>query len=426
VRQRSYRAALDETHCNVEVCSVQTSKADQVVELVHRRLGHLGTNNLIRLSQEKMVKNLGVSWQVLKRYSTNCETCLAGRQIRKPFSQSTSTTNRPLELVHMDTAGPITPPTPEGYSYYVGMVDDHTRFGEVVLLRHKSEVRGAVKSVLVRWENQLGVSVQRVRSDRGTEFVNLELQAFFEEKGIVHETAAPYTPEQNGVAERFNRTLKDKATCMLFDAQLGEEWWGEAMLTACFLRNVSPVANKSQTPYEGFTGRVPDLQNLRVFGCRAYVRQEKKFREYTFSPKAVPGIFLGYALNTKAWKFLVDGRIETSRDAQFCETKFGLPEIGTEVDEASVSEAMPDDEWVERFVEVEREEPPEQSTSLSQPAEQEPSTPEETAASSSVENNWKYYKQLALTLGKHRLRRLQLCRRAMREETLRVKVEREA
>jgi len=65
---RGHVGCTDESHCNVEVCSIQTSRADQLVELVHRRLGHLGTNNLIRLGQEKMVKNLGVSWQVLKKY----------------------------------------------------------------------------------------------------------------------------------------------------------------------------------------------------------------------------------------------------------------------------------------------------------------------------------------------------------------------
>ena len=232
----------------------------------------------------------------------------------------------------MDLFGPVDPPTPEGHVYVLGMVDDHSKYVEVVPLTFKSEVRAKVKEVLVKWETQRDVKVQRIRIDRGTEFLTNELREFLVDKGIVHELTAPYTPQQNGVAERFNRTVKEKARCMILDAALPAEFWGEAVVTPCFLRNISHVKGKSCTPWELFTNNVPDVSALRVFGCRAYVKQEKK-SVGTFDAQSLPGIFLGYAPTSKAYKVLVDGKIVISRNVTFCENSVGLPEIGEDLDE---------------------------------------------------------------------------------------------
>jgi len=156
---------------------------------------------------------------LLRNILLRCETCLAGKQIRQPFGKSDSHTNRPGELIHMDVAGPLNPPTPEGHTYWMVLVDDFSRYGEVVLLKSKSEVGRSLVNVLNKWSTSLGAPIIRVRSDRGTEFLSNELKAYFQDKGIVHELAAPYTPEQNGVAERFNRTIKEKITCMMADSR---------------------------------------------------------------------------------------------------------------------------------------------------------------------------------------------------------------
>jgi hypothetical protein len=322
-----------------------------MVDLFHRRLGHLGVNNLKRLQTEKMVVGLDIPEKQFSLHRDICETCVLGKQIRPSFHASESSTSRPLEYVHMDLAGPVDPATPEGNQYVLGLVDDFTKFSEVVPLRSKSEVRGAVMKVLVKWENQLDTTVKKVRTDRGTEFLANELKSFFAEKGIIHDLTVPYTPQQNGVAERFNRTIKEKARCMLSDAGLEETWWGEAVVTACLLRNISPVSGKTCTPWELFTGKVPDVSRLKVFGCRAYVKQEKHLVN-TFAPQSWPGIFLGYEPTSKGYRILVRGKIQPSRNVVFCENKFGLPQphLSPEEGEDSQLEEDWEDDWVERFI----------------------------------------------------------------------------
>jgi len=161
--------------------------------------------------------------------------------------------------------------------------------------------------------------------------LNKELGQFLKQKGIVHQTTAPFTPEQNGVAERFNRTLKQKVRCMLVEAELGEEFWAEAALTACLLRNISPVKNRTATPYELFTGRKPNISFLRIWGCRAYVKLEKQ-QVSAMGPRSVPGIFVGYEPNSKAYKVLADGKIRVSRNVIFLENKRGFPSGSGDVD----------------------------------------------------------------------------------------------
>ena len=90
--------------------------------------------------------------------------------------------------------------------------DDYSRLAIVIPLAAKSDMPGAVKEIISKWETQTGKSLKAVRTDRGTEYLNSELHKYFRSKGIIHNTTAPYTPEQNGVAERFNRTLMDRVS----------------------------------------------------------------------------------------------------------------------------------------------------------------------------------------------------------------------
>ena len=132
-----------------------------------------------------------------------------------------------------------------------------------------------------------------MRSDNGTEYVNGTLERFFKKNGIVHETTAPYTPQQNGKAERLNRTLVEKVRAMLYDAKLPKKFWAEAIVTANYTRVRSPTSGSTITPYEAFHGAKPDVSNLRVFGATAYAHTPKEKRRKLDS-KAQKGIFLGY------------------------------------------------------------------------------------------------------------------------------------
>ncbi|GIL95153.1 hypothetical protein Vretimale_1230, partial [Volvox reticuliferus] len=101
---------------------------------------------------------------------------------------------------------------------------------------------------------------------------------YFSNKGIIHGTTVGYTPEQNGAAERLNRTLLEKTRAMLVESELPQQLWAEALATANYLRNISPVAGAKVTPHEAFMGTKPDISHLRVFGCAAYAHVPKEKR----------------------------------------------------------------------------------------------------------------------------------------------------
>ncbi|GJS43886.1 zinc finger, CCHC-type containing protein [Tanacetum coccineum] len=143
--------------------------------------------------------------------------------------------------------------------------------------------------------------IKTLRTDRGGEYYD---PVFFQSVGIIHETTAPYTPQQNGVAERKNRALKEMVNSMLSYSGLSEGFWGEAMLTACYLLNRVPNKRNKTTPYELWYKKRPNLSFLRVWGCRAVVRLPDPKRK-TLGEKGIDCIFVGYAEHSKAYRFYV-------------------------------------------------------------------------------------------------------------------------
>ncbi|GJR30558.1 retrotransposon protein, putative, ty1-copia subclass [Tanacetum coccineum] len=178
-------------------------------------------------------------------------------------------------------------------------------------------------------ENQLGKKIKVVRSDRGGEYVApfAELCA---KHGIRHEFTAPYSPQQNGIAERKNHTLKEMVTAMLISSGMSQDMWGEAILTATYLLNKIPRKDKEETPYELWMGRKPSYQYLRVWGCLAKVVVPTP-KAQKIGPKYVDCIFIGYAKNNSAYRFIVHesknpdiqkNTVMESRNASFFEHIF--------------------------------------------------------------------------------------------------------
>jgi transposase InsO family protein len=142
------------------------------------------------------------------------------------------TTSRPLELLHMDIFGPVAYLNIGESKYGLVIIDDFSRFTWVFFLQDKSETQGTLKRFLRRAQNEFELKVKKIRSDNGSEFKNLQVEEFLEEEGIKHEFSAPYTPQQNGVVERKNRTLIDMARTMLGKFKTPERFWSEAVNTA--------------------------------------------------------------------------------------------------------------------------------------------------------------------------------------------------
>ena len=195
----------------------------------------------------------------------------------------------PLELVHTDVCGPLTTNARGGLRYFLTLTDHFTKYSEVVPLQSKEEAPHKFSQVLLCWELAQSRRVKAIRSDNGKEYVNGFIKEFCDKRGIQHQLTCPYTPQQNGIAERLNRTLITMVRAMLREAQVKKEWWVYAVITANYLRNRSPATGLSKTPREMWTGEKPSLAHLRVWGSTAWVLIPKGQRTDKLDPVSKKG-----------------------------------------------------------------------------------------------------------------------------------------
>ncbi|PSC67111.1 Retrovirus-related Pol poly from transposon TNT 1-94 [Micractinium conductrix] len=219
------------------------ARTAETPHLWHRRLGHLGFDNLAKLPD--MVTGIRVTAAEFKTAGANalCEPCTLGKQHRLPFNTSTSATKAPLELLHTDLCGPLPVASAGGSLYFNTILDDFTGMSFVIPLRHKSDAADSIIHTVTMLQRQAGLPVKRVRSDNGGEFCNSTLSEFYTSQGVLHETTNPYSPQQNGKAERLNRTL-----------------------------------GRDKTPFELFYGTKPDVSHLRIFGATVFAHTPSALR----------------------------------------------------------------------------------------------------------------------------------------------------
>jgi hypothetical protein len=179
-----------------------------------------------------------------------------------------------------------------------------------------------LKKFFKRAQNEFDSKVKKIMSDNGTEFKNTQVEDYLDEEGIKHEVLAPYTPQQNGIVERKNRTLIEMARTMLDEYKTSDWFWTKVVNTTCHATNrLYLLKLLKKTPYEPLTGNKPNVSYFRVFGCKCYVLQ-KVSKSSKFAPKGHEGFLLGYDSNSCTYRvFNKDsGCVETTCDAVFDET----------------------------------------------------------------------------------------------------------
>ncbi|KAJ9556482.1 hypothetical protein OSB04_011096 [Centaurea solstitialis] len=247
-------SSLSSLNCLFSKASVSESS------LWHRRMCHMNFKNMNLLVKNNLVRGLPA-----KEFSSDdhCVACLKGKQHKNSHKfKEVNTISSPLQLLHMDLFGPTNVMSIGKKSYCLVIVDDYSR--------------------------------------PSTEFKNADLNSFCEEKGIERQYSAPRTPQQNGVAERRNRTLIEAARTMLADSKLPITFWAEAVNTACYVQNrVLIVKSKGKTPYELFEKKKPYIGFLQPFGCPCTILDTKTHLG-KFESKSDDGFFVGYFSQSKA------------------------------------------------------------------------------------------------------------------------------
>ena len=306
-------------------CHTAVDKGTETREDVwHRRYGHLGTRNLQKLAKHELVN--GFDFDMTKEINF-CESCVEGKHHRRHFPTIGGKRSvEPLGLVHSDVCGKISTESLSGAEYFLTFIDDTTRYVWVYVLKRKDQVFERFLEWKALVEKSTGRKLKALRTDNGGEYTSTEFETYLKKEGVWHELTVPKTPEQNGVAERMNRTLVETTRSVLGYSKLSHKFWAEALSTAVYLRNRSPTkAIEAMTPFEAWVGEKPNVGHLRTFGCVAYARVAKDERKKLDS-KARKCIFLGYGTETKGYR-LYDPKREKvffSRDVVFNEKKRGI------------------------------------------------------------------------------------------------------
>lgn len=299
---------------------VVTNDCDEL-DLWHRRLGHLNGADVKRLSVGKMADGMS---DLSKSGSNFCEPCIFGKQTRKPFSKiNIARSKRILEIVHSDVCGPVNPTAWNGHHYFVTFVDDYTHFVTVYTIEKKSDVLKSFMDYSEKVQARFGQRISRLRCDNGGEYKSNEFKRFCSTSGIDIEFTIPYTPEQNGVAERMNRTLVEKARTMIHESGLEKHLWNEAVLCAAYTTNRSPTRalvgkRVNKTPAELWYDKKPNLSNLRVFGSAAYTHIPK-IKRSKIDSKSIKNVMVGYSCNGYRLYNFENGEVVTARDVIFHE-----------------------------------------------------------------------------------------------------------
>ncbi|KAI3707271.1 hypothetical protein L6452_25630 [Arctium lappa] len=297
-------------------CLVSKASVDES-SLWHRRMCHMNFKTMNKLVKNNLVR--GLPSKVFS-CDDHCVACLKGKQHKTSHkTKEINSISSCLQLLHMDLFGPTNVMSIGKKSYCLVIVDDYSRFTWVYFLRTKDETSGLIKSFILRIENQTNQKVKVIRSDNGTEFKNLDLNTFCEEKCIERQYSVPRTPQQNGVAERRNRTLIEAARSLLDDSKLSITFWAEAVNTACYVQNrVLVVKPKNKTPYELLNKRKPFIGFFKPFGCPCTILNTKSHLG-KFDSKADDGFLVGYSSQSKAYRvFNSSSRIIEESDNVKC------------------------------------------------------------------------------------------------------------
>ncbi|XP_044755108.1 uncharacterized protein LOC123314061 [Coccinella septempunctata] len=265
--------------------------------LWHQRLGHASLNYLKMIQKrDKRLENVKFDDSIRE-----CAVCILAKMEKLPFKQIRSRADRPLQLIHSDVMGPIKPNSWPGHKrYIIVFVDDYSRYANIYCLKSKDESGQAFDKFLISARNLLGADAKvcyvrsSVRSDRGTEFTGGNFAEILKREKIESDSGPPYTPELNGTAERFNKSIQRTIRAFMCDSGLPQSMWELAAETAVHTYNRTPHKSIGyEVPLIKFSPRANcHLEHIRRFGCVAYVKLP--FVETKFSNVSIKTILVGH------------------------------------------------------------------------------------------------------------------------------------
>lgn len=296
------------------------TSVDETTHLWHCRFGHLSNKGLITLQKLEMVRGL----PKLANDDKACTDCMKGKQHREPIPKKSKwRAKNKLELIHADVCGPITPSSNSNKRYILVFIDDYSRKTWCYFMNEKSESFTHFKAFKNMIEMESSMKIKCLRTDRGGEFISNVFNDFCVDAGIKRNLTTAYTPQQNGIVERKNRTIMNMVRSMLSCKDIPKRFWPEAVRWAVHVLNrCLTLALKNKTPEEVWSGYKPSVENFKVFGCVGHVHIPDANRN-KLEDKSRKCIFLGLCDESKGYRMYepVAGRLIVSRDVVFEENE---------------------------------------------------------------------------------------------------------
>lgn len=306
-----------------EICYTTKGEETLCLHEWHRHFAHRNLDDI------RLMKRQGLVFKPCT-HSDVCESCLKGKMARKPFPKEATRTKDVLDCVVSDICGPMQVESASRKRYFVTFIDVHTKYSEVRFLRTKDEVQEESIWFIERIKTRFGRKPKVFRSDRGLEYLNDKLQTYLKREGIKSECTVGYAPEQNGIAERKNRTLMEAARSMLVESTLPKMFWAEAVNYANYAINRVSNRKTQRSPLEEMYGMKPNLKYLHDFGSDVYVMIPDE-RRRKLDDKARKMKFLGRDEASKGYRLVDENyKVHVSREVEFVGTKLPFRRKRTE------------------------------------------------------------------------------------------------
>ena len=255
-------------------------------------------------------------------FKSDCEACILGKHCKYVFPKSMTIYDNCFYLVHSDVwTAPCA--SREQHKYFVTFINEKPKYTWIISLQSKDRVLKAFKNFQSYVTNHFHVKIKIFKSDNGGEYTSNAFKNHLATQGIIHQTSCPYTPQQNGVAERKNSHQMEVARSMMFHMNVPKRFWGDAVVTASYLINRIPTkVLHDVSPYEVLNKTKPSIDHLRVFGCVCFVLIPGELRK-KLEPKSTNAMFIGYSPTQKGYKcYVLDTRkVLISRDVKFTESR---------------------------------------------------------------------------------------------------------
>lgn len=266
------------------------------MDVWHRRLCHRTLDDTSVKNIASRVEGLEISDADIPS-SKVCGICTMGREHKEVATKVREKATEILQVVHSDLCGPMQTVGLSGERYFITFIDETGGRVSLSLLRTKDQALATFQAYRARAEKSSEKEIKAFRTDGGGEYVNTEFKIYLEDAGIELRISTPYSPTQNGRAERANRTIMENAHCILQDSQLGNEFWRQGVLTAGHIHNRLPSrSHNNRSPLEYWTRKLPGVGHLRIFGSTTWVHVPKERRQ-KLDPKSVKCILVGYEEN---------------------------------------------------------------------------------------------------------------------------------